>query len=93
MFLPRSAASYRAAKLARVQALLLAEVAALSAVRVVRTLVRRAVRGPLRPGWPVRTELAQAVMRAVLMRSKRRGIPWLRAAQAALPTKVKLSQE
>lgn len=51
------------------------------------------MRGPLRPGWSLRTELAQAVMRAVLMRSKRRGIPWLRAAQAALPANVPLAQQ
>jgi len=41
----------------------------------------------------VRTELAQSVMRALLMRSKRRGIPWLRAAQASLVTGVPASGE
>ena len=51
------------------------------------------MRGPLRPGWPLRTELAQSVMRAVLMRSKRRGLPWLRAAQAALMTGVPFERE
>jgi len=49
-------------------------------------LARRLVRGPRRPGWPLRTELAAAAMRAVLMRSKRRGVHWLRDAQAAVPS-------
>ena len=93
MILPRSAASYRAAKLTRVQALLLAEVAGISIAQAVTTLVRRAVRGPLRPGWDRRTEIAQGVMRAVLMRSKRRGIVWMRAAQAALPANVPLADQ
>lgn len=52
------------------------------------TPVRRALRGPLRPGWSLRTETVQSVMRAVLMRSKRRGIGWLRDVQAALPVRV-----
>ncbi|MDX1649111.1 MAG: alpha/beta hydrolase [Myxococcota bacterium] len=47
-------------------------------------LVRRARRGPRRPGWSLRTELAATAMRAVVMRSKRRGVPWLREAQTAL---------
>jgi acetyl esterase/lipase len=76
-----------------VQPLLVAEVAAISLIEVVRTLARRALRGPRRPGWPVRTEIAQSVMRAVLMRSKRRGIPWLRAAQAALPANLPLAAQ
>jgi acetyl esterase/lipase len=76
-----------------VSTLLLAEVGAVTVNQAVRTLVRRAARGPRRPGWPLRTELAQSVMRAVLMRSKRRGIPWLRAAQAALPANVPLAGE
>ena len=57
------------------------------------TLARRARRGPLRPGWTVRTELAQSLMRAVLMRSKRRGTAWLREAQAALPVRVAFASE
>jgi acetyl esterase/lipase len=76
-----------------VSRLILAEVGAVAVSQAVRTLVRRAARGPLRPGWPLRTELAQAVMRAVLMRSKRRGIPWLRAAQAALPANLPLAAQ
>jgi len=77
----------------RVKPLLLAEVAGVAVGRVARTLLRRAARGPLRPGWPVRTELAQSVMRALLMRSKRRGIPWLRAAQASLTMGVPFERE
>jgi hypothetical protein len=69
-----------------VKPLLLAEVAGIATGQIARTLVRRAVRGPLRPGWPLRTELAQSVMRALLMRSKRRGISWLRAAHARSST-------
>jgi monoterpene epsilon-lactone hydrolase len=76
-----------------VKSLRLAEVGAIAVNQAVRTLVRRAARGPRRPGWPLRTELAQSVMRAVLMRSKRRGIPWLRAAQAALPANVPLAAQ
>jgi len=76
-----------------VKLLLLAEVAGIAIFQVVRTLLRRALRGPLRPGWHVRTEISQSVMRAVLMRSKRRGIPWLREAQAALPANVPLAAQ
>jgi acetyl esterase/lipase len=76
-----------------VKALLLAEVLGIALLAALRTLLRRALRGPLRPGWPVRTELAQSVLRAVLMRSKRRGVAWLRAAQAALPANVPLAAQ
>jgi acetyl esterase/lipase len=69
----------------------LLEVGALALGAAVATLVRRLVRGPRRPGWTLRTELAQSVMRAVLMRSKRRGVAWLRAAQAALPANLPLA--
>jgi acetyl esterase/lipase len=69
------------------------EVVAIALGAAVATLVRRLVRGPRRPGWTLRTELAQSVMRAVLMRSKRRGVAWLRAAQAALPANVPLAAE
>lgn len=75
------------------KALLLAEVGVIALLAIVRTLLRRALRGPRRPGWHLRTELAQSVMRAVLMRSKRRGIAWLRAAQAALPANVPLAEQ
>ena len=68
--------------------LALIEVGLLALLEIVATLVRRSVHGPRRPGWSLRIELAQAVMRAVLMRSKRRGIAWLRAVQATLPVSV-----
>jgi len=64
----------------------LAGLAAAFAAAEARALARRALRGPARPGWSLRSELAVAAMRAVLERSKRLGIPWLREAQqAALP--------
>jgi len=63
-----------------------AELLALVAGSQAGALARRLVRGPRRPGWPLRTELAAAAMRAVLMRSKRRGVHWLRDAQAAVPS-------
>jgi epsilon-lactone hydrolase len=65
-----------------------AEVVVLAGRTVAGTLARRALRGPRRPGWSARTELAQSVMRAVLMRSKRRGAAWLRAVQGSLPVRV-----
>ena len=70
------------------RALRLLEVGSLALGATLAALLRRATRGPRRPGWKRRTELAQSVMRAVLMRSKRRGIAWLREAQAALPANV-----
>jgi acetyl esterase/lipase len=76
----------------RVPSPVLLEVGAIALGAVLATLARRLVRGPRRPGWTLRTELAQSVMRAVLMRSKRRGVAWLRAAQAALPANVPLAE-
>jgi len=64
----------------------LGELAAVFAGAEARALAHRVARGRARPGWSLRTELAVAAMRAVLERSKQRGIPWLREAQgAALP--------
>jgi acetyl esterase/lipase len=57
------------------------------------TLVNRMLRGPRRPGWSVRTELVQSVLRAAMMRSKRRGVPWLRALQSSLPVRVAAAAE
>jgi acetyl esterase/lipase len=74
-----------------VRALLLLEVGGIALGAVAATLLRRVLRGPRRPGWSLRLELAQSVMRAVLMRSKRRGVAWLRAAQEALPANVPLA--
>jgi acetyl esterase/lipase len=71
--------------------LLLLEVGGIALRAAAATLLRRALRGPRRPGWSLRLELAQSVMRAVLMRSKRRGVAWLRAAQEALPANVPLA--
>jgi monoterpene epsilon-lactone hydrolase len=69
------------------------ELGLLAAATVTRTLVRRAVKGPLRPTWTLRTEIAQATMRAVLMRSKGRPPQWLRDTQASLPAQVPLAGE
>jgi epsilon-lactone hydrolase len=69
------------------------EVGPLALGTVSATLVRRALRGPRRPGWTLRTELVQSVMRAVLMRSKRRGVGWLREVQASLPAQVAFAGE
>lgn len=49
---------------------------------VLRQTGRRLVRGPGRPGWSWRAEIARTVMYRTLMRSKRRGVPWLREVQA-----------
>jgi acetyl esterase/lipase len=76
-----------------VKRLLLFEVAFIALGAVFATLLRRVLSGPRRPGWSLRLELAQSVMRAVLMRSKRRGVVWLRAAQEALPANVPLASQ
>jgi monoterpene epsilon-lactone hydrolase len=65
----------------------------LVAATVARTLARRAVRGPLRPTWTLRTEIAQGTMRAVLMRSKGRPAQWLRDTQASIPAQIPLAGE
>ena len=46
---------------------------------------RRLTRGPTRPGWSWRVELAATAMRAIMMRSKRTGVQWLRSASEDLP--------
>jgi acetyl esterase/lipase len=66
---------------------------ALAAATIARTVARRAVRGPLRPSWTLRTEIAQGVMRAVLMQSKKRSPQWLRDVQASVPAQVPLAGE
>ncbi len=70
-----------------------AELAAVVVAAEMRALWRRAVRGPRRPGWTLRTELAAAAVRAVLDRSKWRGVHWLRAAQEGLPTPSRAAQQ
>lgn len=62
-----------------------AELLALFVTAEARALGRRVVRGPRRPEWTLRTEMAAAAVRAVLERSKRRGASWLRAAQEGAP--------
>lgn len=52
-----------------------------------RAIAGRWRRGPARPSWSARTEVAAAAMRAVLMGSKTRGTAWLRAAQATVPVR------
>ncbi|MGI9432577.1 MAG: alpha/beta hydrolase [Myxococcota bacterium] len=52
-----------------------------------RLAFRRLTRGPARTGWSWKVEIARTLMYETLMRSKERGIPWLRAAQEALPAR------
>lgn len=66
------------------RASLVAEIAGLTTAEAAATLLRRARRGPLRPSWSLRTELMARTVRRVVLRSKRRGIPWLREVQATL---------
>ena len=61
------------------------ELASLTAKVAARTLVDRWLRGPLVETWPARFETMFAVERAVVAASERRGIDWLRAAQAMSP--------
>jgi hypothetical protein len=70
-----------------------ADLAAYGTGTALAALARRAARGPRRPGWSVRTELAASLLRAAVLRSKRKGIAWLRGAQAALPVRVPLARE
>lgn len=62
------------------------ELAAVSSAALARGILRRLLRGPVRPGWSVRTELVRAVMYATVMHSQRRGVRWLRDAQDLLPS-------
>lgn len=66
------------------------EAAGIASGAAATAVARRLQRGPARPSWSLRTELVAATMRAVVLRSKRRGIPWLRAVQSALPERVAL---
>lgn len=59
------------------------ELLGVAGMRVLRILSRRLLRGPLLPGWSLRTELAAGVIQATVLRSKRRGVVWLRRAQSA----------
>ncbi len=55
--------------------------------------IRRAVRGPKRPTWSLRTELAGTLMRRTMFASKRLGLAWLRAVQEAAPLRSRLLDE
>ena len=64
----------------------LPELLALVVEAEVGAVWRRLTRGPKRPGWSWRVELAAAAMRAVMMRSKRTGVHWLRSATEIVPS-------
>jgi acetyl esterase/lipase len=64
---------------------LLAELGALMVFGQARAALRRLARGPARPDWTWRIEMLASGMRAIMMRSKRRGVHWLRAALEAAP--------
>jgi len=68
-----------------VKLVLLAEGIAVMVAGQARAALRRAARGPSRAGWSWRVELVGAGMRAIMMRSKRRGVQWLRASLEAAP--------
>lgn len=69
---------------------LLLELLFVVGARTVRVVGRRAFRGPLLPGWNLRTEIAAGAIQATVLRSKRRGVAWLRRVQSAflLPSPV-----
>lgn len=58
-----------------------------------RLAFRRLTRGPGRAGWSWKVEIARTLMYESLMRSKERGIPWLRAAQEGLPVRSEFLAE
>jgi hypothetical protein len=64
---------------------LLAELGAVMVFGQARAALRRLVRGPARPDWSWQVELLASGMRAIMMRSKRRGVHWLRAALEVAP--------
>ena len=57
---------------------------------LVRVVVARFRRGPLRPGWSFSTELSHGVMRSLMMNSKTHDIAWLREAEARAPKRDKI---
>ncbi len=67
------------------KALLLAELGGVMVLGQARAALRRVLKGPARPDWTWQAELLAAGMRAIMMRSKRRGVHWLRAALEAAP--------
>ena len=68
------------------RAALLAELVIVMLLGQARAALRRFASGPARAGWSWRVELVAAGMRAIMMRSKRRGVHWLRAALEVAPT-------
>jgi acetyl esterase/lipase len=68
------------------RAALLAELVVVMLVGQARAAMRRVATGPAHDGWSWQVELIAAGMRAIMMHSKRRGVPWLRAALEAAPT-------
>jgi acetyl esterase/lipase len=60
------------------------EMAVITAAAIVGALLRYAL-GRRIPGRSLRAELACAGMRAAVLRSKRRGIPWMRSVQELAP--------
>jgi len=62
------------------------ELAAVSSAALAQAALHRLVHGPRRPTWSLRTELARSAMYATVMHSRRRGVHWLRDAQALLPS-------
>ncbi|MCX5738690.1 MAG: alpha/beta hydrolase [Proteobacteria bacterium] len=68
------------------RAALLAELVVVMLVGQARAALRRITKGPARAGWTWQVELIAAGMQAIMMRSKRRGVPWLRAVLDLAPT-------
>ncbi len=68
------------------RAALLAELGAVMVTGQARAALRRFASGPVRAGWPWKVELIAAGQHAIMMRSKRRGVHWLRASLEAAPT-------
>ena len=68
------------------RAALLAELIVVMLVGQARAAIRRIASGPVRAGWSWQMELLAAGQRAIMMRSKRRGVHWLRAVLEVAPT-------
>ena len=68
------------------RAALLAELIVVMLVGQARAALRRIAKGPARAGWSWQVELIAAGMQAIMMRSKRRGVHWLRAVLDVAPT-------
>ncbi|MDJ0869977.1 MAG: alpha/beta hydrolase [Myxococcota bacterium] len=75
------------------QPLEVARLAGLMAGSAGAVVARRLTQGPRRPGWSLRAELGIGALRALMMASKQRDVPWLRAAQGALPLRSPLLKQ